>query len=117
MCPRRLDQALEPFAFQQPDLTPGLFDPPPPLEFRQGPGDDFPCCPQFRSKGRMGGVHNTVFTRQFQQARCQPDIHALKDDIVNQGEQVGDPAGIGGEYELSEDTGFRNQIVKSGFPS
>ena len=61
----------------------------------------------------MGGMHDLSRIREVQQPRRQPHIHALEDDVVDQGEQIGDPAGIGGEDELPKHGRACDQIVKA----
>ena len=62
-----------------------LFDPAPAMELRQGARYHLARRSELGPKHRMGGVHDTVFVDQLQQARGQPDIHALKNDGVDQG--------------------------------
>lgn len=50
----------------------------------------------------MRGVDKVVFICKLKQARCEPDIHALKHYVINQGKQIGNPAGICGKDEFPE---------------
>lgn len=89
-------------AVGDPDLATGLLDPLTPVKFRQNSADDFARSSKFCRQFRVGGVDHVMGVGQLQQARGQPHVHALKDDVVDKRKKIRDPSGICCKHELPE---------------
>ena len=95
-------QAFKPGTVNQIDRPARLPDPAPPLEFAQLPRDDLPRGAQFGSHLLMRRLDLPGATFQTDQLLRQPDVDALKGDILDHLKEVGNALGIGGKNEIPE---------------
>src|SRR6056297_3825836 len=105
-------QSFETRAAHEADLAARLFDPAAPVKLRKRARDHLPRRPELVGEHLVGRMDDAAFARQFEKARREAHVHPLEDDVVDQGEEVGDAAGIGLEDEVAKHRRARGELVE-----